>query len=73
MITLRIKELAQEKKMTKSLLQRRSGVTMPTVVRYWENDIQSVHLVSLEQIARALGVDPRELLVVEPDTEGKKE
>ncbi|MGH2511021.1 MAG: helix-turn-helix domain-containing protein [Ktedonobacteraceae bacterium] len=73
MITLRIKELAQEKKMTKSLLQRRSGVTMPTLVRYWENDMQSIHLVSLEQIARALGVDPRALFVIEPDTEEKEQ
>ncbi len=69
MITLRIKELAEAKKMNKSLLQRRSGVTMPTLVRYWENNTQSVHLVSLERIADALGVDPRELFVIEPQKE----
>jgi Cro/C1-type HTH DNA-binding domain len=47
-------EKTEEKKMNKSLLQRRSGVTMPTLLRYWDNDTQSVHLVSLERIARAL-------------------
>lgn len=67
MITLRVKELAESQGMGKSLLQRRSGVTMPTLRLYWDNKQQSVHLVSLERIARALGVGPLDLLVVQKE------
>ncbi len=65
MIKLRVQELAEAQHMNKSMLQRRSGVTMPTLRAYWDNDVQSVHFASLERIADALGVDPLELLVVE--------
>jgi DNA-binding Xre family transcriptional regulator len=67
MITLRVKELAEEQGLSKSLLQRRSGVTMPTLKLYWDNKMQSVHLVSIERLAHALGVGPLELLVVEKE------
>jgi len=67
MIRLRVRELAEARDMSKSLLQRKSGVTMPTVRAYWDNEVQSVHLVSLERIAAALGVSPLELLAVEKD------
>lgn len=67
MIRLRIRELAEARDMSKSLLQRKSGVTMPTMRAYWDNTVQSVHLVSLERIAEALGVSPLELLVVEKE------
>jgi DNA-binding Xre family transcriptional regulator len=65
MITLRVRELAEEQGMSKSLLQRRSGVTMPTLKLYWDNKMQSIHLVSIERLARALGVEPLDLLNVQ--------
>jgi len=63
MLKLRIKEVAEEKNIKQSRLQRESGVTMPTLRRYWTNDTESIHLVSIEKIAKALGVRVCDLLV----------
>jgi len=61
-IRLRIKELAEEKKMSQSRLQREAGVTMPQLRRYWSNNTESVTLDALARIARALGVGPLALM-----------
>ena len=54
-----------------SQLQRHSGVTMPSVRRYWYNTrdgkaegdpLLEVNLAVLDAIARALGVESRDLL-----------
>ena len=69
MIRLKVQEIAEAHGISKSLLQRKSGVTMPTLRAYWNNDVQSVHLVSLERIAHALGVKAVELIEELPDQE----
>jgi hypothetical protein len=58
--------------MNMSQLQKVSGITMPTVRRYWYNTgdgrsesdkpLQEVNFNALEAIARVLGVRPVELL-----------
>lgn len=63
MARLRIKEIAEEKKLNQSQLQLKSGVTPPLLNRYWHNHTQSVALDPLEKIARALGVQPGDLIV----------
>lgn len=73
MLRLRIKELAHERGFNRNQLQLRSGVTLPLLTRYWENKTGAVTLAALERIACALDVDPRDLLVVERDMEGKGE
>jgi transcriptional regulator with XRE-family HTH domain len=69
MIKLRIKEVAKQQGWTQSGLQRASGVTMPTLRRYWVNKTKSVHLESLERIARALKVPAASLLSEEHEKE----
>jgi len=61
MVKLIIHELAEQRKMSQSRLQREAGVTMPMLRRYWTNNTDSVHLESMEKIARALGVQVRDL------------
>ena len=61
MLRLRIKDLAEQKRMSQSRLQREAGVTMPMLRRYWNNDTESVHLASIEKIAKALDVQVRDL------------
>ena len=61
MVRLRVKELAEQKHFSQSRLQRESGVTMPTLRRYWFNNTDSVHLESIEKIAKALGVHVSDL------------
>lgn len=66
-----VRKLAEAKGMNLSQLQRASGVTMPSVRRYWYNTrdgkidgppIKEIDLTVLEAIAKALGVESRDLI-----------
>jgi hypothetical protein len=68
---LKVKELAEERGLNMSQLQRKSGVTMPSVRRYWYNTrdgkangepLVEINLTVLGAIARALGVVTKDLL-----------
>jgi len=75
MLKLRVGSVAIEKGWSKSGLQRASGVTVNTLKKYWNNEVESVHLPSLEKIARALKVPAGSLLDEVPDeveTTGKE-
>lgn len=61
-VKLRLKELAGQKDMSQSLLQRTSGVTMTMLRRYWNNDTDSWHRESLVKLAAALGVRVTDLI-----------
>lgn len=61
MARLIIKEIAESKNLNRSQLQIKAGVTLPMLNRYWNNNTDSVHLESMEKIARALGVQVRDL------------
>ncbi len=71
MVRLRIRELAEQKGMSQSRLQREAGVTMPMLRRYWSNETDSVHLVSMEKIAKALGVQVSDLFVNGSDAQSE--
>ncbi len=62
MTKLCVKEVAEARKVNQSQLQRRSGVTMPLLRRYWYNQTSSIDLEALGQIAKALRVKSGELL-----------
>jgi DNA-binding Xre family transcriptional regulator/predicted GIY-YIG superfamily endonuclease len=61
MLRLKIKKLAEAQDMNRSQLQIKSGVTLPLLNRYWNNNTTEVKLDALEKIARALGVKAGEL------------
>lgn len=63
MVRLIIKELAEEKKISQSRLQREAGVTMNQLRRYWNNESESVVLDALAKIAKVLGVRTGDLIV----------
>jgi transcriptional regulator with XRE-family HTH domain len=63
MLRLRIKEIATAKGLNRNQLQLKSGVTLPLLTRYWNNDTESVTLKALEKIARALEVKEIELFI----------
>lgn len=69
MARLIIKELAEKQGLNRNQLQIKSGVTLPLLYRYWDNDTVSVRLDALEKIASALGVKPQDLIV--SDSEAK--
>ena len=56
MLRLRVKELAEAQGLNRSRLQIRSGVTLPLLNRYWNNNTTEIKLDALEKIAKALGV-----------------
>lgn len=62
MLRLRIKEIAERQGLNRNQLQLRSGVTLPLLTRYWNNNTGSVTLEALNKIARALGVKATDLL-----------
>jgi len=65
MAKLLIKEVAESKGLNRSQLQIKAGVTLSMLNRYWHNDTESVHLESMEKIARALGVPLRDLFAAD--------
>lgn len=64
-VKIRLQELAQAKGLNLSQVQRRSGLTMTQVRRYWRNETSSVSLQALEALCDLLQVMPGELLVKE--------
>lgn len=67
MVRLLIKEIAERQGLNRSQLQMKAQVTLPMLNRYWNNDTESVHLASLDKIARALGVEVQDLFARESE------
>lgn len=71
---LKVREIAEAQGLNMSQLQRKSGVTMPSVRRYWYNTkdgksegeaLSEVNLSVLGAIASVLGVKTRDLFTDE--------
>jgi DNA-binding Xre family transcriptional regulator len=69
MARLIIREVAEKQGFNRNQLQIRSGVTLPLLYRYWDNDTVSVRLDMLEKIANALGVKPQDLIVSDAEAQ----
>jgi len=67
MLKLRIKEIAEAQGLNRNQLQLKSGVTLPLLTRYWNNQTKAVRLEALERIAMVLGVDPGDLISSDED------
>lgn len=68
MIRLRVKEIAAEKGLSQARLSRLSDVDITTVRKiYRQPTTANVTLETLSRLAKALDVDPRELIDVIPD------
>lgn len=67
MIKLRVQEFAGKQGLNRNQLQLKSGVTLPLLTRYWNNNTTEVKLDALEKIAKALGVHPRELIALDEE------
>jgi transcriptional regulator with XRE-family HTH domain len=61
-VKLRLRELAERQGMNLSQIQRRSGLEMGMVRRYWHNQTGRVSLNELGILAKLLKVKPGELL-----------
>jgi DNA-binding Xre family transcriptional regulator len=64
-ITLRVKEVAQEKKMSQGQLSRAANIDPKSLRAIYKNPHADIRLSTLDRIAKALEVDPRDLYVWE--------
>lgn len=62
MLHLRVEEVARAQGISLEQLQVASGLSRPTVARYWRSDLHRITFTSLHAIARALNVPMNELL-----------
>ncbi len=69
MVRLKIREIAEAKKINMSKLSRMSDVNYNTIRAIWDNEKKDVNVSTLEKIARALKVELSELIEVLPDEE----
>jgi DNA-binding Xre family transcriptional regulator len=67
MVKLRVKEIAQEKGISRGKLSRLADVDPTTMKRVYDDDHYSPTLITLEKLARALGVKIADL--IEDDTD----
>ncbi len=68
MARLKLREIAEGQGLNMSQLQRKSGLTMGMIRRYWRNETTEVSLEALDKLAELLGVGPGELLTDEDET-----
>lgn len=68
-VRLKIREIAEAKKINMSKLSRMADVNYNTIRAIWDNEMKDVTVSTLEKIARALKVDVAELIEVLPDEE----
>lgn len=71
MARLIIREVAEQRGLNRNQLQIKSGVTLPLLYRYWDNDTVSVRLDALEKIANALNVKPQELIISDAEAQAR--
>ncbi|SRR6266849_6468500 len=68
-VRLKIREIAEAKKINTSKLSRMADVNYNTIQAIWDNEMKDVTVSTLEKIVRALKVDVSELIEVLPDEE----
>jgi len=66
-VRLKVREIAEAKKINMSKLSRMADVNYNTIRAIWDNEMKDVTVSTLEKIARALKVDVAELIEVLPD------
>lgn len=62
MIRLKVKEVAEEKKMSMAKLARRADIDFKTVQCVFHDPYRDISLSTLDKIAIALGVPPNDLI-----------
>lgn len=67
MIRLRVKEVALEKGMGQGKLQRRADMDIKTIRKIYRDPYTIITTETLDKLAKALEVDPRELIEGVPD------
>ena len=67
MIKLKVKEVAEQKKMSMRKLVKESGIAYNTLRTMYRDPYRPVSTETLDKISKALGVDASELIESVPD------
>jgi DNA-binding Xre family transcriptional regulator len=67
MIRLRVKEVAQQKKISQGLLSRMANIDLNTIRDIMRNPKRNITLETLNRLANALKVNPCDLIEYIPD------
>lgn len=67
MIRLRVREIAEARKINMSKLSRMADLNYNTIRAIWDDETKDVAVSTLEKIARALKVDVSDLIEELPD------
>ena len=73
MIRLKIRDIAEAKKINMSKLSRMADVNYNTIRGIWDNPNRDIAVTTLEKIAKALGVNITDLYDIVPDEEDKQQ
>jgi transcriptional regulator with XRE-family HTH domain len=68
-IKTRVRELAEKKGLDPAKLARRSDLGYATVVGIWFDQTKNPGVITLQKIANALGVDLKDLIIEEEETQ----
>ncbi len=71
MVRLRVKEVAQEKGFSMGRLSRESNIAFNTIREIYRNPYRQITVVTLDKLARTLGVTTDELIEHIDDKEGR--
>lgn len=63
MVVIRLKEFAEAKGLNKSQLQKRSGLDMGVIRRYWDDSTESYNRQALDKLCELLDCEPGDLIV----------
>ncbi len=66
-VRLKVKEVAEQKRISMGKLSRMSDVSFNTIRRIFDDPYYSITMNTLEKIAKALSVPITDLMVEEPD------
>ena len=69
MIRLKIREIAESRKINMSKLSRMADVNYNTIRGIWDNPNRDIAVTTLEKIAKALAVNVSDLYEIVPDEE----
>ncbi len=72
MLRLRVREVAQEKKISMSKLSRIADVNYKTIQAIWRDPYHGLNTKTLERLAQALGVPTADLLEDVEDVSDKQ-
>lgn len=62
MLTFSLKEIAEKKNLNRHQLSMKTGISYPTISRYWEGKAIGRDFAILDKLCELLDVDPGDLI-----------